>query len=155
MKNVIVFSRNIQNEKGRIKTMIKRFIICILALTFLNLAIIAPAYADDNGQIESNCVVALTIITIVSVIIYVYKSDHPKNSLSAESKHPDQLAANSQSDDPDKQITQSKSISFSEQSGSSSADSKESKNQNSDSKKSPSLQDRLLSPSGELVVLRW
>jgi hypothetical protein len=135
--------------------MIKRFIICILALTFLNLTIIAPAHADDNGQIVSNCVVALTIITIVSVIAYVYKSDHQKNSSSAESKHPDQLAVNSQSDDPDKQITPSKSISFSEQSSSSSADSKDSKNQNPDSKKSSSLQDKLLSPSGELVVFRW
>ncbi|MFZ1979678.1 MAG: hypothetical protein WAU61_00070, partial [Smithella sp.] len=88
-------------------------------------------------------------------IAYVYKSDHQKNYSSKESKHPDQVSSNSQSDDPDKQITQSKSISFSEQSGSSSADSKDSKNQNTDSKKSPSLQDRLLSPSGELVVLRW
>ena len=46
--------------------MIKRFIICILVLTFLNLTIIAPAHADDNGQIVSNCVIGLTIITIVA-----------------------------------------------------------------------------------------
>ena len=85
--------------------MIKRFIICILALTFLNLTIIAPAHADDNGQIVSNCVVALTIITLIAVIAYVYKSDHQKNYSSAESKHPDQVSFNSQSDDPDKQIT--------------------------------------------------
>jgi hypothetical protein len=135
--------------------MIKRFTICILVLTFLNLTIIAPAHADDNGQIVSNCIVALTIITLVSVIIYVYKSDHSKNYSSKESKHPDQVSVNSQSDDPDKQITPSKSISFSEQSSSSPADSKESKNQGSDSKKSSTIEDKLISPSGELVVFRW
>jgi len=152
MKNVIVFSGNTQNKKGRIKTMIKRFIMCILVLTFLNLTIIAPAYADDNGQIVSNCIVGLTIITLIAVIVYVYKSDHQKNYSSEESKHPDQLSVNSQSDDPDKRITPSKSISFSEQSGSSP---QESKNQSPDSKKSSILQDKLISPSGELVVLRW
>jgi hypothetical protein len=155
MKNVIVFSGNTQNKKGRIKTMIKRFTICILVLTFLNLTIIAPAYADDNGQIVSNCIIGLTIITLVAVIVYVYKSDHPKNYSSEESKHPAQVSANSQSDDPDKRITPSKSISFSEQSSSSPADSKDSKNQNTDSKKSSIIQDKLLSPSGELVVFRW
>jgi len=132
--------------------MIKRFTICILVLTFLNLTIIAPAHADDNGQIVSNCIVALTIITLVSVIIYVYKSDHSKNYSSKESKHPDQVSVNSQSDDPDKQITPSKSISFSESSSSSPG---ESKNQGSDSKKSSTIEDKLISPSGELVVFRW
>ena len=135
--------------------MIKRFILCILVLTFLNLTIIAPAYADDNGQIVSNCIIGLTIITLIAVIVYVYKSDHPKKSSSENSKHPAQIAANSQSDDPDKRITPSKSISFSEQSSSSPADSKGSKNQNSDSKKSSIIEDKLLSPSGELVVFRW
>jgi hypothetical protein len=135
--------------------MIKRFTICILVLTFLNLTIIAPVYADDNGQIVSNCLIGLTIITLVAVIVYVYKSDHQKNYSSEESKHPAQISANSQSDDPDKRITPSKSISFSEQSSSSSADSKESKNQGSDSKKSSIIEDKLISPSGELVVLRW
>ncbi len=135
--------------------MMKRFTICILVLTFLNLTIIAPVYADDNGQIVSNCLIGLTIITLVAVIVYVYKSDHQKNYSSEESKHPAQISANSQSDDPDKRITPSKSISFSEQSSSSSADSKESKNQGSDSKKSSIIEDKLISPSGELVVLRW
>ncbi|MGA3280950.1 MAG: hypothetical protein ABSD50_08210 [Smithella sp.] len=135
--------------------MMKRFTICILVLTFLNLTIIAPAYADDNGQIVSNCIIGLTIITLIAVIVYVYKSDHPKNYSSEESKHPAQISANSQSDDPDKRITPSKSISFSEQSSSSSADSKDSKNQNPDSKSSPAIKDKLISPSGELVVFRW
>jgi hypothetical protein len=135
--------------------MIKRFTICILVLTFLNLTIIAPVYADDNGQIVSNCIIGLTIITLVAVIVYVYKSDHQKNYSSVESKQPAQLSANSQSDDPDKQITPSKSISFSEQSSSSSTDSKDSKNQGSDSKKSSIIEDKLISPSGELVVFRW
>ena len=152
MKNVIVFSGNTQNKKGRIKTMIKRFIMCILVLTFLSLTIIAPAYADDNGQIVSNCIVGLTIITLIAVIVYVYKSDHQKNYSSAESKHPAQISANSQSDDPDKRIAPSKSISFSEQSSSSP---QESKNQGPDSKKLSIIEDKLISPSGELVVFRW
>jgi Ca2+/Na+ antiporter len=152
MKNVIVFPGNTQNKKGRVKTMIKRFTICILVLTFLNLTIIAPVYADDNGQIVSNCIIGLTIITLVAVIVYVYKSDHQKNYSSEESKHPAQISANSQSDDPDKRITPSKSISFSEQSSSSP---EASKNQNSDSKKSSIIEDKLISPSGELVVFRW
>ena len=135
--------------------MMKRFILCILVLTFLNLTIIAPAYADDNGQIVSNCIIGLTIITLIAVIVYVYKSDHPKNYSSEESKHAAQLSANSQSDDPDKQITPSKSISFSEPSSSSPADSKDSKNQDPDSKNSSAIKDKLLSPSGELVVFRW
>jgi hypothetical protein len=136
--------------------MIKRFIICILVLTFLNLTIIAPAYAEtDTGETVASCIVVLTIVTIVSVLIYVYKSDHPKKSSSVESKHPAQLAANSQSDNPDKQITPSKSISFSEQSSTSAADPKDSKNQKSDSKKSSIIADELISPSGELIVFRW
>jgi hypothetical protein len=132
--------------------MIKRFMVCIMVLTFLNLTIIAPAYGDDNGQIVSNCIVALTIITLVSVILYVYKSNSTKKYSPQESKPPVQLSVNSQSDDPDKQITPSKSISFSEQSGSSS---EKSKIQDPDGKNSPIIQDELISPSGELVVLRW
>ncbi|HUN56415.1 MAG TPA: hypothetical protein VMU29_14775 [Smithella sp.] len=137
--------------------MIKKFMIIILVLTFLNLTI-APAYADDTGQVVSNCIIGLAIVTLVSVLIYVYTAKTPARPAPApkptsyESNHSEQLAVNSQSGDPDKKITPSKTISFSEQSGSSAG---VSSNQNSDGKNLTALQDKLISPSGELVVFRW